>query len=97
MQRERKLLIKLVAVLLLVGAAFILLAGCSSNTAVKKNNTETVAGETLIEGFPPPIPHDLKDKDECLVCHREGEVGKATKVTHPELTNCRQCHVLEQN
>jgi nitrate reductase (cytochrome), electron transfer subunit len=50
-------------------------------------------------GAPPVIPHTLaaqRSAADCLACHREGlEVqGRiASKISHPPLTNCTQCHV----
>ncbi len=56
-------------------------------------------------GAPPTIPHELDGErtiggGECLKCHENGgyvDKYKAyTPVTpHPELVNCRQCHVPE--
>lgn len=67
----------------------------ASNTS-QENSTIPAAEKTSLDGFPPPIPHTLEDKEQCMVCHRDGEVGKAPKTPHPELTNCRQCHVLAE-
>lgn len=54
-------------------------------------------------GGPPPIPHELLDQQtmggkSCLACHLDGGWVPAfkafTPVTpHPELSNCRSCHV----
>jgi cytochrome c-type protein NapB len=42
---------------------------------------------------PPPIPHDLQMRGNCLACH-SGPAGVAEIQTpHPERANCRQCHV----
>ena len=47
---------------------------------------------------PPAIPHpvDQRTAESCLACHGNGMsiAGKiATKMSHPLLTNCTQCHV----
>ncbi len=44
-------------------------------------------------GAPPPIPHDLHLRGNCLACHSApgGVVGLRT--AHPERANCRQCHL----
>ena len=57
-------------------------------------------------GAPPSIPHSVSDErtmgaNRCLKCHENGgfvEKFKAyTPVTpHPEMINCRQCHVPQQ-
>jgi cytochrome c-type protein NapB len=42
---------------------------------------------------PPPIPHALTMRENCLACH-SGPSGVAEIQTpHPERANCRQCHV----
>ncbi len=49
---------------------------------------------TLIGRNPPPIPHDLELRGNCLTCH-SGPSGVAEIQTpHPERINCRQCHLL---
>ncbi|MBL8242252.1 MAG: hypothetical protein JNM66_32800 [Bryobacterales bacterium] len=58
-------------------------------------------------GGPPAIPHDLVDDKSmggksCLACHLDGGWVPAfkafTPVTpHPELINCRSCHVHPEN
>lgn len=56
-------------------------------------------------GAPPSIPHEVKGErnmggNSCLQCHQNG--GFVTKFNayapvtpHPEMINCRQCHVAE--
>ena len=56
-------------------------------------------------GAPPSIPHSVEDdrnmgENSCLKCHQNG--GFVTKfqayapvVPHPDMINCRQCHVPE--
>lgn len=53
-------------------------------------------------GAPPVIAHDVEFdgviNDDCLSCHKDGgyvpEYNAYTPVTpHPEMENCRQCHV----
>jgi cytochrome c-type protein NapB len=51
---------------------------------------------------PPTIPHpvDQMSSASCLACHGQGiKVGDriATKVSHPHLTSCTQCHVEAEN
>ncbi len=52
-------------------------------------------------GAPPVIPHGIGQRTSasCLTCHRAGAVvsGKiAPQLSHPEYTNCIQCHVVSQ-
>lgn len=51
---------------------------------------------------PPTIPHPIEGMTaaSCVACHGTGiKVGDriATKVSHPHLTNCTQCHVEGTN
>lgn len=42
---------------------------------------------------PPPIPHDLQFRGNCLACHSGPAALTDVRTTHPERANCRQCHV----
>lgn len=45
---------------------------------------------------PPPIPHALEFRGNCLTCHA-GPAGVAEiRTAHPERANCRQCHVSSE-
>lgn len=46
-----------------------------------------------LPGSPPPIPHDLAMRDNCLACHGGPAAVREVRTTHPERVNCRQCHV----
>lgn len=53
----------------------------------------------MYEGAPPVMPHAVRNR-ACLDCHATGMIteGKKAPVTpHPELVNCQQCHVPQQN
>ncbi len=39
------------------------------------------------------IPHPLTLRENCSVCHTGDNVAAHVKTTHPERTNCVQCHV----
>lgn len=43
---------------------------------------------------PPPIPHTLELRTNCLTCHAAPSGVNAIRTTHPERANCRQCHVV---
>lgn len=65
-------------------------------------NTAEVRPNRLYAGAPPVIPHEIDDTDgdsECMDCHEDGgEAGDdkvAPMVAHPQLVNCRQCHVAQ--
>ena len=42
---------------------------------------------------PPPIPHDLQFRGNCLACHAGPAAVAEIRTTHPERADCRQCHV----
>jgi nitrate reductase (cytochrome), electron transfer subunit len=42
---------------------------------------------------PPPIPHGLEMRGNCLACHSAPSGVKEIRTSHPERANCRQCHV----
>lgn len=85
---------------LILAVTFGMLTGCAQSTTTGNTpqSTEKTAmtAKTDLDGFPPQIPHALEGKEQCIVCHREGATGTAPKTPHPELTNCRQCHVLSE-
>lgn len=45
-------------------------------------------------GDPPPIPHDLQLRGNCLACHMGPGAIAEIRTTHAERANCRQCHVV---
>ena len=47
-----------------------------------------VAGRT-----PPHIPHALLLRENCLACHSAPSGVAELQTRHPQLANCRQCHV----
>ena len=46
-----------------------------------------------LPGGPPPIPHTLQLRENCVACHAGPAAPLAIRTTHPERINCRQCHV----
>jgi nitrate reductase (cytochrome), electron transfer subunit len=45
---------------------------------------------------PPPIPHDLYGRSNCLACHAGPSAVAEIRTRHPERANCRQCHVVPE-
>jgi cytochrome c-type protein NapB len=43
---------------------------------------------------PPPIPHDLLNRENCLTCHAGPAAVEEIRTTHPERADCRACHVV---
>lgn len=44
-------------------------------------------------GSPPMMPHQLRMRENCISCHAGPSAPIEIKVSHPERTNCRQCHL----
>jgi cytochrome c-type protein NapB len=44
--------------------------------------------------LPPPIPHDLQFRGNCLTCHGGPAAVAAIRTSHPERASCRQCHLV---
>ena len=50
-------------------------------------------GRSYLPGGPPPIPHTLQMRGDCLACHAGPAAIAAVRVDHPARGDCRQCHV----
>ncbi len=50
-------------------------------------------GRSYLPGSPPPIPHDLQMRGNCIACHVGPGTVAAIRVKHASRGNCRQCHV----
>lgn len=44
-------------------------------------------------GAPPPIPHTLQFRENCLACHSGPSAVVEIRMKHPDWPSCRQCHV----
>ncbi|MFI5209416.1 MAG: hypothetical protein ACHQ2E_03125 [Gemmatimonadales bacterium] len=42
--------------------------------------------------LPPPIPHTLQFRENCLVCHSGPSAVAEIRMDHPPWPSCRQCH-----
>ena len=75
---------------------------------VDKNHERTLKTyykNRAYHGAPPSIPHPVKNElsvggNTCLQCHENGGFTEKFKAyapvtPHPEMVNCRQCHVAE--
>ncbi|MBG6131847.1 cytochrome c-type protein NapB [Aquimarina sp. EL_43] len=70
-----------------------------------QRSLDTYYDNRAYPGAPPSIPHPVKEEmslgaNTCLQCHENG--GFVTKFNayapvtpHPEMVNCRQCHVVQ--
>lgn len=72
-----------------------------------QRSLETYYENRAFNGAPPSIPHAVKEDGtigamSCLQCHQNGgfvsKFNAYTPVTpHPEMLNCRQCHVAQKS
>jgi len=51
---------------------------------------------SALPGSPPPIPHTLQLRDDCLSCHAGPAAPIEIRTSHPERENCVQCHVAAE-
>ena len=52
-------------------------------------------GRAYLPGGPPPVPHEIQMRGNCIACHVGPGAVAAIRVEHPSRGNCRQCHVPE--
>ncbi|MDH3348555.1 MAG: hypothetical protein OEM02_10725, partial [Desulfobulbaceae bacterium] len=50
-------------------------------------------GRPSLGGSPPPIPHSLQLREDCIACHTGPAAVAEIRVEHGSRGNCRQCHV----
>ena len=50
-------------------------------------------GRSQLGGSPPPIPHSLQLREDCIACHSGPAAVAEIRVEHASRGNCRQCHV----
>ena len=55
----------------------------------------SVRGDRLYAGAPPVVPHRLFMRENCAACHTGPAARPEIVCTHPERTNCRQCHMQQ--
>jgi len=53
----------------------------------------SLLGRSYLPGSPPPIPHGLQMRGNCMACHVGPGAVTAIRVDHSTRGNCRQCHV----
>ena len=54
-------------------------------------------GRSDLPGAPPPIPHELQMRGNCIACHVGPGAVASIRVEHPSRGNCRQCHLPQTN
>lgn len=50
-------------------------------------------GRSFLSSSPPPIPHHLQLRENCIACHTGPGAVVEIRVEHSARGNCRQCHV----
>jgi hypothetical protein len=50
-------------------------------------------GDRLHEFAPPVMPHRVFMREDCTSCHDGPAAREEIRCSHPERSNCRQCHV----
>jgi cytochrome c-type protein NapB len=50
-------------------------------------------GRSHLPGGPPPIPHELQMRENCIACHVGPGAVATIRVDHASRGYCRQCHV----
>jgi len=50
-------------------------------------------GRSFLASSPPPIPHPLQMRENCISCHTGPGAVVEIRVEHSARGNCRQCHV----
>ncbi len=53
-------------------------------------------GRSHLPGAPPPIPHALQMRENCIACHAGPGAVTEIRVEHASRGNCRQCHVPDE-
>jgi len=51
-------------------------------------------GLSALGGSPPPVPHSLQLRENCIACHTGPGAVSEIKVTHAARGDCRQCHAV---
>lgn len=64
-----------------------------ANPAAEWRTTIWPQLQPRVPGSPPPIPHDVAIRTNCVACHSGPAAVEEIRTPHPERTNCRQCHV----
>ena len=51
-------------------------------------------GRSFLPGAPPPMPHSLQLRENCIACHTGPGAVVEIRVEHSARGNCRQCHAV---
>lgn len=61
-----------------------------------ENNWESIQppllGRSALGGSPPPVPHSLQLRENCVACHTGPGAVVEIRISHANRGDCRQCH-----
>jgi len=74
---------------------------CHAQTITKELFVETTwvsiatprLGRSFLSSSPPPVPHSLQLRENCISCHTGPGAVAEIRVEHSPRGDCRQCHV----
>ncbi|MFT5729923.1 MAG: cytochrome c-type protein NapB [Desulforhopalus sp.] len=49
-------------------------------------------GQSFLSNSPPPVPHSLQLRENCIACHTGPAAVEEIRVNHAARGDCRQCH-----
>lgn len=49
-------------------------------------------GQSFLSSSPPPVPHSLQLRENCIACHTGPAAVVEIRVSHASRGDCRQCH-----
>ncbi len=49
-------------------------------------------GQSSLPGSPPPVPHSLQLRENCIACHTGPGAVAEIRISHASRGDCRQCH-----
>ncbi len=51
-------------------------------------------GQSFLSSSPPPVPHSLQLRENCIACHTGPAAVAEIRITHAARGDCRQCHAV---
>lgn len=51
-------------------------------------------GQSFLGSSPPPVPHSLQLRENCIACHTGPAAVEEIRVNHAARGDCRQCHAV---
>lgn len=49
-------------------------------------------GQSFLSNSPPPVPHSLQLRENCIACHTGPAAVSEIQIEHAARGDCRQCH-----